>query len=133
VSGGGRVSLTGGGGRVGGRGEGRGRRKIRLKEANAKGRHLKNLPVMGLCGLALICLRPRTQYPSLHSDTLFTNIQYTYSHREGGGGWRGEPVRRLEGQKFTTLGRKYQHDWLFFQSMDSDKHLPQSSFTGQEG
>ncbi len=29
----------------------------------------------------------------------------TYSHREGGGGV--EPERRLEGQQFTKLGRKY--------------------------
>jgi hypothetical protein len=49
-------------------------------------------------------------------------------HREGGG---GEPERMLEGQQFTQLGRKYQHDWLNLQCITSDKHLPQSSFTGQ--
>jgi hypothetical protein len=32
---------------------------------------------------------------------------------EGGGVWRVEPERRLEGQQFTKLGRKYQHDWLY--------------------
>ncbi len=42
-------------------------------------------------------------------------IQYTYSHCEGG--WRVEPERRLEGQQFTKLGGKYQHDWLYFQSI----------------
>ncbi len=35
------------------------------------------------------------------------------------------------GQQFTKLGRKYQHDWLCRQSINSDKHLPQSPFTGQ--
>jgi hypothetical protein len=38
--------------------------------------------------------------------TLYKCIQYTYSHRRGG---RVEPERRLEGQQFTKLGRKYQH------------------------
>jgi hypothetical protein len=38
-----------------------------------------------------------------------------------------EPERRREGkgQQFTKLGRKYQHDY------NSDKHLPQSPFTGR--
>ncbi len=39
--------------------------------------------------------------------TFYTCIQYTYSHREGGG--RVEPERRLEGQQFTKLGLKYQN------------------------
>jgi hypothetical protein len=33
---------------------------------------------------------------------------YTYSHREEEG--RVEPERKIEGQQFTKLGRKYQHD-----------------------
>jgi hypothetical protein len=33
---------------------------------------------------------------------------FTYSHREGGR--RDEQERRLDGQEFTKLGRKYQHD-----------------------
>jgi hypothetical protein len=45
-------------------------------------------------------------------------------HREGGGEGRVEPERRLEGQQFTKLGQKHQ-------SINSDKHLPQSPFTGQ--
>ena len=40
--------------------------------------------------------------------TVYTCIQYTYSHREGGE--KLEPERSLEGQQFTKLGRKYQHD-----------------------
>jgi hypothetical protein len=38
------------------------------------------------------------------------------------GKWKGgrvEPERRLEGQQFTKLGRKYPHDWLYLQSISS--------------
>ncbi len=49
----------------------------------------------------------------------------------GGGGGRVESERSLEGQQFTQLGRKYQHEWLYLQSINSDKHLPQSPLTGQ--
>ncbi len=41
-----------------------------------------------------------------------------------------EQERRLEGQQFTKLGIKYEYDWLYLQSINSDKHLPQSPFTG---
>jgi hypothetical protein len=61
---------------------------------------------------------------------LYTCIQYTYSHREGGRG-TVEPERRGEGQQFTKLGRKYQHDCRPLQSINSGKHLPQSTFTGK--
>jgi hypothetical protein len=37
---------------------------------------------------------------------------------------------RLEGQQLTKLGGKYQHDGLYLQSIKSDKHLPESFFTG---
>ncbi len=57
-------------------------------------------------------------------------VQFTYWYREGGR-VEIEPKRRLEGQQFTKLGRKFQHDWLYLQSINSDKHLPQSPFTGQ--
>jgi len=42
-----------------------------------------------------------------------------------------EPERSIDGQQFTKVGRKYQHDWLYIQSINSDKHLLQSPFTGQ--
>jgi hypothetical protein len=50
----------------------------------------------------------------------------------GGGRGRVEPERRLEGQQFTKLGQKYQHDRLYeyLQSINSDEHLPQNPFTG---
>ncbi len=45
----------------------------------------------------------------LHTVCVYTVYLFT---REGGewGGERVEPERRGEGQKFTKLGRKYQHD-----------------------
>ncbi len=77
-----------------------------------------------------ICLRPRTPYlPPTY--TLYTCIQYTYLHRVGGGGSRVEPERKGEGQQFTKLGRKYQQYWLYLQTINSEKYLPQSPFTGQ--
>jgi hypothetical protein len=44
----------------------------------------------------------------------------------GGGGGGGEPERRSEGQQFTKLGQEYQHDCLYLQCINSDKHLQQS-------
>ncbi len=97
------------------------RRKIRLVEGNAKRRHKKNWPAKGLCGrcLSVLGLEPHTLPPY----TLYTCIQYTYSHGEGGGG-RVEPERRREGQQFTNLGRKYQHDCLYFQSINTCRKVP---------
>jgi hypothetical protein len=76
-----------------------------------------------------ICLMPGTPFPP-PPYTLYRCILYTYSHREGGGGGRVEPERRLEGQQFAKLGQKSQHDYLYLQSIKSDKHQPQSPFTG---
>ncbi len=101
-------------------------RKIRLIDGNAKCCHLKKLTSKGTWRQAFICLRPRTSYPP---HTLNTCIQYTYSLREGGVG-ESEPERRLEGQQFTMMGRKCQHYWLCLQSINSEKHLPHSPFTG---
>jgi hypothetical protein len=42
------------------------------------------LTCKGALRLVFICLRPRTPYSPPY--TLYTCIQYTYSHREGGGG-----------------------------------------------
>ncbi len=88
------------------------RRKIRLIEGNAKCRHLKKLRQV------FICLMPRTAV-------------YLFTQGRGGG---VEPERRLEGQQFTKLGRKYQkyqHYWLYHQSIDADEHLPKNFCTGQ--
>ncbi len=74
---------------------------------------------------------PEVQEP--HTLPLHTFYVYTvYLFTQGRGeGESVEPERRLEGQQFTKLGRKYQHHWLYLQSINSDKHLPQSPFTGQ--
>ncbi len=78
-----------------------------------------------------ICLRPRTPYPP-PLYTLYTCTVYSILiHRGKGGRGRVEPERRLERLQFTKLGRKFQHDWLYLQSLNSDKHLPQSPSTGQ--
>ncbi len=61
---------------------------------------------------------------STHCIVYTYTVYCTYSHRKGGG--RDKPERRLEEPQFTKLDRKYQH----LQSINSDKHLPQSSFTG---
>jgi hypothetical protein len=58
----------------------------------------------------------RTQHPPpppSHTLPVWTVLW----HRKGEKGGRVEPERRLEGQQFTKLGRKYQHDWLFLQSI----------------
>ncbi len=53
------------------------------------------------------------------------------SRKGGGEEGRDEPEKRLERQQFTKWGRKFQHDWLYLKSINSDKHLSQSPFTGQ--
>ncbi len=46
---------------------------------------------------------------------------------------RGEEPTREKVRRATVhkLGRKYQYDWLYLQSMNSDLHLSQSPFPGQ--
>jgi hypothetical protein len=70
--------------------------------------------------------------PPLHTVCIRVYcILYTFSHGEGWEGARVKPERRLEWQQFTKLGQNYQHDWLYLQSVNSVKHLQQSSFTGK--
>jgi hypothetical protein len=83
--------------------------KIRLKESSAK-----NLPVKGLCGGCFICLRPPPHLwpnspPPLY--TLFTCIQYRATIRE-----------KVRGAIVHKDGRKYQYDWIYLQSINSNKH-----------
>jgi hypothetical protein len=87
--------------------DGAGHKKKRLIEGQAKCRNLCRIwsPT-----------QPHTPPPY----TRYLCIQYTWTHREGGGGegeggggrggGRVESERRLEGQQFTKLDRKYQHD-----------------------
>ncbi len=93
----------------------------------------------GLCGCFLSDWGPEPHTPLL-TNCICTCIQYTYSHRKGerGKSWTREKVRRatvhkagsklptwlnespVYWQQFTKLGRKYQHDWMNLQSIDSD-------------
>jgi hypothetical protein len=68
----------------------------------------KTLSCKGTLRQVFIFLRPRTTYPHYK---LYTCIQYIIIHTgKGVGGGRVEPQRRLEGQQFTKLGRKYKHE-----------------------
>ncbi len=123
---------------------GLGRRKIRLIESNAKCCHTKiylwrDLSVWGpfsskifvLGGLTILYVLNLVRYRVLNSCRILSptglNTQQSapttpsqphtvcimyFDTRKGGGG----PERMLEGQLFTKLGRKYQHDWLYLQS-----------------
>ncbi len=63
---------------------------------------LKNLPVKVLGGRCLSLWGPRSRSfpPALVTHWYEYIYPCTYSHREGGGGWVDEPVRRLEGRQF---------------------------------
>jgi hypothetical protein len=94
---------------------------------NAKCRHLKKLTCKVTLRQVFTCLRLRTpSFPHTHI------IHYTCSKREGDGEGRIVPERMLEGKQFIKPGRKYQHDWLYVQSINSEKHLLQSPFTGDD-
>ncbi len=67
------------------------------------------------------CLRPRTPYSPTY--TLYTCIQYTNSHREGGKGRRVEPERRLEGQQFTHAAGSKIPTWLTVSPVFNSKSI----------
>ncbi len=99
-----------------------------------KCRQLTKLTCKGTLRQVFICLRPPpivlTPPPShtVYCIRIYSILIHT---GKGGRGGRDEPERRLEGQQFTKLGRKYQHGLLYIQSINSEKHLPQSPFTGK--
>jgi hypothetical protein len=80
-------------------------------EGNAKCRHLKKLTCKGdfAAGVYLSEAQNPIPPPLTHCIRVFMYRQYTYSPREGREGVRVGPEKRLEGQHFTKLGRKYQH------------------------
>ncbi len=83
----------------------------------------KKLTCKGTLRQVFLCLRPTTPCPSpLHTVYVYTVYLFT----QGRGRVKPE---RWEGQQFSKLGRKYRHDWLYLQSINSDERLPQSSFT----
>jgi hypothetical protein len=92
-------------------------------------------PGKRLCGTCLCVWGPEPHTPPPHSLTHCIRVyvyavQYiVYLFTQGGGGGRVEPERTLEGQQLSKLGQKYQ--LVYLQSLNSDKHLPQSPFTGQ--
>ncbi len=89
---------------------GRYRRKDKTQRKQCKISSSKKLTCKGTLRQVFICLRPRTPYPPLHNVYLYTVYLFTQGRGEGGGeGVIVEPERRLEGQEFTKLGRKYQH------------------------
>jgi hypothetical protein len=94
----------------------------------AKCRHIKKFTCKGTLRQVVY----PSEAPSPHNSTPPPPSLCKYTllcHREGGTKGRVEPERRLEGQQFTKLGWKFKHDWLYLQSTNSDKHLPQSPFT----
>ncbi len=93
-------------------------------ETKAKCRHLKILTCKGTLRQVFIWLSYTP--PSLHCIRTFT-----HTHRKRGWMGRVEPERRLEGQQFTKLGRKYKHDWVYIQSINSDKTPAACPFTGK--
>ncbi len=58
--------------------------------------------------------------------TCIHSVQYTYSHREGGGG-----LNQREGQWATVHKAGSKIPTSMIVSPKNDEHLPQSSFTGQ--
>ncbi len=97
-------------------------------DGNAKCRHLKLFTCEGDIAAGVYLSEAQNPIHPPPPCTMYTCVQYIYSHMEGGGGG-GE--RRLEGQQVTKLGQKYKHDWLYLQSINSDKRLPQRSLLGQ--
>ncbi len=97
-----------------------GHRKIRLKESNAK--CLKKWPVKGLCGRCFICLRPPPlRWP--HTPSLPIHNVYLYTVHLFTQGRGGELTReKVSGAIVHKAGRKYLHNWLYLQSINSIKH-----------
>ncbi len=75
-------------------------------------RHLKKRPVKGLCGRCLSVWGPEPHTPPPY--TQYVRVVNILIHKGKGGKVEGER------QQFTKLGRKYQHEWLHLQSINSD-------------
>ncbi len=108
------------------------RRKIRLIEGNAKCRHLKKLSCKGTLRQVFICRRPRTTYPPpaqcTHTVYVYKVDLFTQGRGEGGEGGESWTREKERGATVHKVGSKIP-TWL--QSLNSDKHLPQSPFIAQ--
>ncbi len=105
---------------------------INYVNTKAKFFHLKNLLYTDFSAGVYLSEAPSPPWP--HNPLPLTHCiraYCTFTQTEKGVGGELNQERRLEGQQSTKLGRKYQHDRLYLQSINSDKYLPQSSFTGQ--
>ncbi len=97
-------------------------------DTEAKCRHLKTFTCKEILTQVLICLRPRSPYhPLTHCIRVYT--VYLFTRGRAGRGGNLNQRRRCEGKTVHKLGRKYLHDRLYY--INSDKHMPQSLFTGQ--
>ncbi len=85
-----------------------------------KYRHVK-----GLCARCLSVLWPRTPYPPPPPRTHC--ILYLFTHGRCGGKGGDLNQRGYRGSKVHKAGI---HDWLYLQSINSNKHLPLSPLTG---
>ncbi len=95
-------------------------RKIRQWESNAICRYLKKLASKGTLRQAFYMSEapaPLMTPYSLPPYTMYTCIQHIYSHRERGGGRANQ-----RGALVHKAGRKYQHDCLYPQSINSIKN-----------
>ncbi len=107
------------------------RRNIWFIDGNAKCHQLEKLTCKVTLRQVFICLRPRISYPT-PLYTLHTCIQSTCSHREGGGeSWSSEKVRGATVHKAGSKILTCLTGSPLLQSMNSEKLLPQSPFTGQ--
>ncbi len=103
------------------------RSKIRQTECNAKCRYLKKFTCKGTLHQVFYLSEAQYTIPPPPPYTLYTCIQYTYSHREGVGGVESKPKRMLGGAMFHKAGGKYQHEWVYLQSINSVKHQSRPS------
>jgi hypothetical protein len=99
-------------------------RKIRLIESNAKSCYLKKLTCKGTLGQVFICRRARTPYPPLHIVYVYSAYLFIQGRGEG---WRVVPERRGDGQQSQSC---VENTNMTNQSINSDKHLPQSPLKG---
>ncbi len=79
----------------------------------------KILTCKGTLRQVFICLGPRTPLPPPLLHTVYVYTVLLILTGKGGG---VELERGLEEQQFTKLGRKYQHECLYLQSIYSEIH-----------